>query len=265
METLKLTKTPIVDMIWDGCGEQSPLAERFFQKLRCLYGLEPVACYADCRQIVRLRETGRVFKKTTAEGAERINKMRLTLYLRGLFLPEAFDGEQKAHILAQFLQTAAEEGQQLAYPRSYTEQEQAFYGWKNQPVAEWDLSKRIEPSSPPRFSGEIDAESFDGLALWHILSGRMKHLNGLESVRALPAKVNCGWDARRQRMNAYVILPESAISAFGETARKRLAREMQDDLTARDKWGVFERYPLEPVYTVWSALSDEMKFCLLRE
>lgn len=66
-------------------------------------------------------------------------------------------------------------------------------------------------------------------------------------------------------MNAYVILPESAISAFGETARKRLAREMQDDLTARDKWGVFERYPLEPVYTVWSALSDEMKFCLLRE
>ena len=98
----------------------------------------------------------------------------------------------------------------------------------------------------------------------------LKHLNGLESVRALPAKVYCGWDARRQRMNAYVILPESTISAFGETARKRLpcgsdAREIQDDLTARDKWGVFERYPLEPVYTVWSALSDEMKFCLLRE
>ena len=90
----------------------------------------------------------------------------------------------------------------------------------------------------------------------------LKHLNGLESVRALPAEVYCGWDARRQRMNAYVILPESAISAFGETARKQLAREMQDDLTARDKWGVFERYP---VYTVWSALSDEMKFCLLRE
>lgn len=112
-------------------------------------------------------------QKKTAEGAERIHKLRLTLYLRGLFLPEAFDGEQKAHILAQFLQTAAEEGQQLAYPRSYTEQEQAFYGWKNQPVAEWDLSKRIEPSSPPRFSGEIDAESFDGLALWHILSGRL--------------------------------------------------------------------------------------------
>ena len=93
----------------------------------------------------------------------------------------------------------------------------------------------------------------------------LKHLNGLESVRALPAEVYCGWDARRQRMNAYVILPESAISAFGETARKQLAREMQDDLTARDKWGVFERYPLEPGYTVWSALSDEMKFCLLRE
>ena len=90
--------------------------------------------------------------------------------------------------------------------------------------------------------------------------GRMRR-----AVPALPAKVYCGWDARRQRMNAYVILPESAISAFGETARKRLAREMQDDLTARDKWGVFERYPLEPVYTVWSALSDEMKFCLLRE
>lgn len=43
------------------------------------------------------------------------------------------------------------------------------------------------------------------------------------------------------------------------------APEMQDDLTARDKWGVFERYPLEPVYTVRSALSDEMKFCLLRD
>ena len=265
METLRLTKTPIIDMIWDGRGEQSPLAESFFQKLRRLYGLEPVACYADCRQIVRLRETGRLFKKTTAEGAERVNELRLTLYLRGLFLPEEFDGEQKAQILEQFLQTAAEAGQQLTYPRSYTEQEQAFYGWKNQPVAELDLSKRIEPSSPPRFSGEIDAESFDGLALWHILSGRMKHLNRLESVRALPAKVYCGWDARRQQMNAYVILPESTVSSFGETARKRLAREMQDDLTARDKWGVFERYPLEPVYTVWSALSDEMKFCLLRD
>lgn len=43
------------------------------------------------------------------------------------------------------------------------------------------------------------------------------------------------------------------------------APEMQDDLTARDKWGVFERYSLEPVYTVRSALSDEMKFCLLRD
>ena len=41
-------------------------------------------------------------KKTTAEGAERINELRLTLYLRGLFLPEAFDGEQKAQILEQF-------------------------------------------------------------------------------------------------------------------------------------------------------------------
>lgn len=121
-----------------------PACGRFFQKCCCLYGLEPVRRYADCRQIVRLRETGRVFKKTTAEGAERIHKLRLTLYLRGLFLPEAFDGEQKAHILAQFLQTAAEEGQQIAYPRSYTEQEQAFYGWKNQPVAEWDLSKRTD-------------------------------------------------------------------------------------------------------------------------
>lgn len=40
---------------------------------------------------------------------------------------------------------------------------------------------------------------------------------------------------------------------------------MQDDLTARDKWGVFKHSPLEPVYTVWSALSDEMKFCLLRD
>ena len=122
METLRLTKTPIIDMIWDGRGEQSPLAESFFQKLRRLYGLEPVACYADCRQIVRLRETGRVFKKKTAEGAELINKLRLTLYLRGLFLPEEFDGEQKAQILEQFLQTAAEAGQQLTYPRCYTEQ-----------------------------------------------------------------------------------------------------------------------------------------------
>ena len=44
METLRLTKTPIIDMIWDGRGEQSPLAESFFQKLRRLYGPEPVAC-----------------------------------------------------------------------------------------------------------------------------------------------------------------------------------------------------------------------------
>ena len=173
METLKLTTTPIADIIRDGRAEQSPIAESFFQKLRRLYGLEPVACYADCRQIVRLRETGRVFKKTTAEGAERVNELRLTLYLRGIFLPEAFDSEQKACILAQFLQTVSEAGQQLDYPRSYTEQEQAFYGWKHRPVAEWDLSRRLEPPSPPRFSGEIDAESFDGLALWHILSGRM--------------------------------------------------------------------------------------------
>ena len=112
-------------------------------------------------------------KKTTAEGAERVNELRLTLYLRGIFLPEAFDSEQKACILAQFLQTVSEAGQQLDYPRSYTEQEQAFYGWKHRPVAEWDLSRRLEQPSPPRFSGEIDAESFDGLALWHILSGRM--------------------------------------------------------------------------------------------
>ena len=120
METLKLTTTPIADIIRDGRAEQSPIAESFFQKLRRLYGLEPVACYADCRQIVRLRETGRVFKKTTAEGAERVNELRLTLYLRGIFLPEAFDSEQKACILAQFLQTVSEAGQQLDYPRSYT-------------------------------------------------------------------------------------------------------------------------------------------------
>lgn len=68
METLKLTKTPIVDMIWDGCGEQSPLAERFFQKLRCLYGLEPVACYADCRQIVPATGNGAGVQKNDGGG-----------------------------------------------------------------------------------------------------------------------------------------------------------------------------------------------------
>ena len=152
METLKLTTTPIADIIRDGRAEQSPIAESFFQKLRRLYGLEPVACYADCRQIVRLRETGRVFKKTTAEGAERVNELRLTLYLRGIFLPEAFDSEQKACILAQFLQTVSEAGQQLDYPRSYTEQEQAFYGWKHRPVAEWiypDGSNRLRRRAFP--------------------------------------------------------------------------------------------------------------------
>ena len=43
METLKLTTTPIADIIRDGRAEQSPIAESFFQKLRRLYGLEPVA------------------------------------------------------------------------------------------------------------------------------------------------------------------------------------------------------------------------------
>lgn len=153
-------------------------------------------------------------------------------------------------------------GSTIDYRRSYSPEELLYYGWNNKKYSEWDLSRIIIPNNVPIERKELTVESFDDLVVWHCMSNSLKRLNTLRSVKDISAKIYCGWDEDVNSMNLFVIVPEHiSKEALNEQV---ITDDLHSVIASCDKFDIIKSVDLKPKYVVWSRLSDETKFALLR-
>lgn len=271
---MELTKNEILSIISTGTAEQSPIADEYIREAREQYGVEIVACYVETHQILRFPEKRvthkKLFQRRRTEtidpkDAYLVNYLHLTVYQRGRgqtddALTKEFGGE----LLSLFEKTITSRGIDMEYVRFLSPDEMRYYGWTNKKSSECDMNKLICPEKPAVEQKEVSVESFDDLALWTYLSRGVKSFNSFQAAEDLAAKVYYGWDSDLNRPTLYIILPGQRVPNTDEDKRKRLNSEILKYLHSKDKFGVVHDNEFSPIYTVWSALPEKLRFSLLR-
>ncbi len=264
---MQLTITSINDIISTGEAVHSALAEAFIENVERELGLSVLACYMDSSLQLLLpavRRTSRIKWKKICADPKFVNFLNLTVYTRADADSALLQKESvKEKMISIFLETVRSEKQQIEYPRSFLPDEADYYGGRNLPECEWDVSKIIQPIAPPSNRTMVVLENISELAMWHYLSGSLKKINRLEIVDRLSAKVYCGWDDRSS-VTLFVILPDYAVCELTEELKKECTRELLSVVMTKDKLGVWKLNMLSPIYTSWNALPEEQRFSLLR-
>lgn len=154
---IELTKKDIVSVIHTGRVEQTPVASSFIETVERELGIVVVACYVQSYErmvIPEEPERGRFFrfqvrkvKPLLPEHPEFERQMELTVY------PDAplkscrqqMTRAVKSRMVALFLQTLAEHGITVPYPRLLTNAEFEAYGFNGKRPEERDNSVIVQP------------------------------------------------------------------------------------------------------------------------
>ncbi len=256
------TSNDISCIIKNGHASQSPFSEAFIKAVeRELHG-EIVACYVQTGEFNIFRD-GKPTK-------DFVDEVLVTLYarescLKTLWARDGFDEE----IQAIFWNTVQSLGLQWSYQRVYSQEELAYYGFANRSREQWETEKIPKPVFPPQKNFEVKVESFDCLALYHLLSDKVVPLGKyIRETYGCNTKVYVGFlkDSLYVATHHIVFDTQREYEHFLSLARPHaVAADIQEYLQAGDDWGVLKTFPYHPQYRVWDQLSDEEKMCLLRE
>lgn len=259
---MELTKNNIIDIITTGKISNSALANSFISYVEKTYEITIIACYCDTSRTVEFPEKIKKDAKLTSNDLKWINNLTLQIYIKH-HVPTNIELENI--LMNAFEHCVNSSGLTIDYLRSYTPDELTYYGWNNKRCSEWDHSKVITPSNIPIERKTVIVESFDNFVIWHCMSNSLKKVNAVKSITDISAKVYCGWDEGLKSMNLYVIIPETYFKNVDMIKKQGITHELLSVLTSFDKFDIIKNIKLQPIYTVWSNLSNEIKFALLRE
>lgn len=259
---MELTKNSIIDIITSGVITNSALANMYIAHVKKTYGLTIVACYCDASKLVEFPQKIKPNTKLTSADLKWLHTLSLQIYVKGHVLANI---ELENNLMNAFEFSVNSLGLTIDYLRSYSPEELSYYGWNNKRRSEWNLSKVIVPNNLPIERKTLMVESFDDLVLWHCMSNSLKKLNALRSVKEISAKIYCGWDEGVNSMNLFVIVPETFFKRSDMLNEQVITNDLYSVLTSYDKFNIIENIKLKPKYTMWSDLSSETKFALLRD
>ena len=262
LKTMELTKNSITDIISTGTVNNSTLANLFISYVEKTYGITVAACYCDAYKTVEFSKKIKHGDKLSSNDVKWINSLTLQIYLKNYV--------QQTVELENILMNAFEHcidvsGLTIDYVRSYTPDELAYYGWNKKNRSEWDNSIVVTPCNEPIERKTVIVESFDNLVVWHCMSKSLKKMNAAKSITDISAKVYCGWDENKKSMNLYVIVPEVQFKSLDLTKKQKITDELSIILISHDKFNVFKNIKLQPNYTIWTNLPNELRFALLRD
>lgn len=258
---MELTKTEIMAIInFNEPAEHSPVAAQFIAEAKRLYGVDIVACYMDIKQVLKFKN-----EIPDPKNAYLVNYLRLTVYPRGIGGDvDGFKAKYSEKVLTLFKNIVSQNGEKLEYVRSITPVEGEHYGWMGKKREEWDRSKIIYPTGEIEEKAELHVDSFDSLAMWHLLSRKMKSINALGALENISAKAYYGWNRSVNASTLYIIVPEGQFSKLNDSKKTAVTSEILEYLHSVDKLGVVHDDIFVPIYTRWDDLSPEMQFSLLR-
>lgn len=258
---MKLTKTEIRAIInYNEPAEHSPVAAQFIAEAKRLYGVDIVACYLDTSQFLHFKT-----EIPDPKNAKLVNQLSLRVYPRDIGGDvDGFKAKYSDDLLTLFKNIVSLSGEKLEYVRFFTLDEMSYYGWTNKKSEEWDRSKIIYPTGEIEEKAELLVDSFDSLALWHLLSRKMRSINALGALESISAKAYYGWNNSVNASTLYIIVPEGQFSKLNDSKKTAVTSEILEYLHSVDKLGVVHDDIFVPIYTRWNDLSPEMRFSLLR-
>ena len=244
-QTIKLTKTRVTDIIASGKAIHSELGQELIDRLGSELGIEVIACYFSSSARVAEKEIKRSFLPFIAPKKERYvsRSAHLTMYVNSIKVPDS--DELKVDIRRVFEKLLQDHDIEIPYPG--------------------ELSP-ADSELPVECSFMTMAESFIGLALYHVLSRAKIAVSRNKTLAYYNARVYCGWDDKRKIMRHVIaVVLESHKANLIDLARTGgLIEELFETVKKFDKCGIMTKDIYVPRIVIWSNLSEEEKFNLLR-
>lgn len=277
---IELTKKDIVSVIHTGRAEQTPVASSFIETVERELGIVVVACYVQSYERMIIPETPdktqflrfpfHKKKPLLPEHPEFERRMELTVY------PDAplkscrqqMTRAVKSRMVALFLQTLAEHGITVPYPRLLTNEEFEAYGFNGKRPEERDNSVILQPEGPVPERYDVIYDSFPGLVFWHVYSdscsGIQRYLRERKDYPSI--RVYCQWDKEQEQETIWLCF--SFRWEIEQFLSRPDAAEIRADclkiIARHDPWGFVSDANYRPVLKVWNELSEETRGCLLR-
>lgn len=255
------TNSAITYIISGGPITQSPFSEVVIDAVKRSLNADIVACYVQTGEF-------NTFSNGKPTG-NFVDEVSVTLFARESSLKalQAQDSNEKIETI--FWSTVQSFGLQWTYKRIYSQEELAYYGFANLPYQQWDMEKFQRPTISPRKSFVIKVESFDYIALYHLLSDKVKSVGRyIRRTYEVNAKVYVGFLKSPPYATTHFIVfgTQSEYEYFlSLTHPDTVLSAIREILKTYDYWDVLNTYSYCPQYRVWDKLSGEEKMCLLRE
>lgn len=277
---IELTPKDIVSVIHTGRVEQTPVASSFIETVERELGIVVVACYVQSyeRMVIPEESKRRRFfqfqvrkaKLLLQEHPEFERRMELTVYLDAPLKScrQQMIRAVKSRMVALFLQTLAEHGITVPYPRLLTNEEFEAYGFNGKRPEERDNSVIVQPDGPVPERYDLTYDSFPGLVFWHVYSdscsGIQRYLRERKDYPSI--RVYCQWDKEQEQETIWLCF--SFRWEIEQFLSRPDAAEIRADclkiIARHDPWGLVSDANYRPVLKVWNELSEETRGCLLR-
>ncbi len=265
-ETITLTKNDIASIISSGQALHTDIGQEFIKRLKSTLGIEVVACYFDSSLRLISKEPKRSFMPFRIAKSEHyfLNSAYLKVYAKGVFT--TVSEPLKEEVRRVFEDLLCEYNIDIPYPSSLTLDEIRLCGFASKGAKEPDNDVILPSDAVPKSAFCTDIEDFTGLALWHVLSNCKTALSRQKTLAYYNAGVYCGWDDGLGRMRHYIAVcdDEHLTQLLDSVHNGSLLDEMYETVKKHDKCNVLSKDNYTPEFVVWSKLSKEKRFELLR-
>ena len=277
---IDLTKKDIVSVIHTGRVEQPPVASSFIEAVKRELEIVVVACYVQSYERMVIPdepEGGRFFrfpfrkvKPLLPEHPEFERRMELTIYLDAPLKScrQQMTRMVKKQMIALFLQTLAEHGITVPYPRLLTNAEFEAYGFNGKRPEERDNGVIVQPVEPVPERYDLTYDSFPGLVFWNVYSDSCGGIQCyLRERKEYPSiRVYCQWDKAQEQETIWLCF--SFRWEIEQFLSRPDAAEIRADclkiIARHDPWGFVTNANYHPILKVWNELSEDTQLCLLR-
>ena len=162
-DSILSTNSAISYIVKSGHISQSLFSETFIKDVDKKLNLDIVACYVQTCEY-------NIFSNGNPTN-EFVDEVLVTLYVRESYLKSIQSKDRfNEEIEAIFWNTIQSLGVQWSYTRVFTPEELSYYGFTNIHRHKWNMEIIQKPTLSPRKSFVVKIDSFDQLALYHLLS-----------------------------------------------------------------------------------------------
>ena len=246
------TNNTISNIIKGGQVSQSLFSEVFIKDVDKKFNLDIVACYV---------QTGEHNKFSNGKPTnDFVDEVLVPLYVRESCLKSIQSMDRfNEEIEAIFWNTIQSLKLQWSYSRVYSQEELSYYGFTNTPRQQWNVEKIQKPTALPRKNFVVKVESFDRLALYHLLSDKVASVGKyIRQTYGVNVKIYVGFLNFPSHMATHFIVfnTQKEYEHFLSLVHpNKVLSAIRENLKVYDYWDVLNTCSYCPQYRVWHKLS----------